>query len=166
MQPIFSRNAVTWVYQADEHFSWNSEVPVGRDHYFRDQGGTVRLIIGSEGRITVTRGYAWNGCTPKIVVLDQLIGTPDGAVHKSTGRPKTYFATMVHDALYQFLRAESPYSRRQADRFFLQLMGESEFVLRHVYWIAVRALGWISWSGKRIARNWRGVGVVVEGTAP
>ncbi len=60
-----------------------------------------------------------------------------------TGRPKTYFASMIHDALYQFLAQGLPYSRGEADRFFLRLMAESEFAPRYIYWFAVRVAGWL-----------------------
>ena len=107
------------------------------DLIFRDKTGVVRLVIEQGGRITVTRGYAWNGCSPKICVFDLLLGTPEGVVHVRTGKPKTYYASLVHDALYQFLPDGLPLGRRHADRFFLLLLAESEFALRWLYWGAV-----------------------------
>jgi len=65
-------------------------------------------------------------------------------VYVPTGRPKTYYASLVHDALYQFLPDDLPLSRAQADRCFLMLMTEHEFVLRRPYYAAVRALGWLT----------------------
>jgi hypothetical protein len=59
---------------------------------------------------------------------------------------------MVHDALYQFLRAESPITRRQADEAFLRLLVESE-------WAAVRLFGWLVWSATNAKRQWRGTGL-------
>lgn len=159
---MLCKNGVRWLYRAEASFSWESGIAVPADQVFFDSGGKVRLIIETTGRITVTRGYAWNGCSPKICVLDLLIGTPDGVVSAATGRPKTYFASMVHDALYQFLRAGSPITRAQADRCFLRLMADSEFALRHVYWLAVRAVGWFVWRGKRITRRWAGSSRLVE----
>ena len=156
------KNSVRWLYRLEQSFSWQSGLPIGEDSVFFDSSGKVRLIIEAAGRITVTRGYSWNGCSPKVCVLDLLIGTPDGVVNARTGRPKTYFASMVHDALYQFLRANSPVSRRQADRCFLQLMDDSEFSLRYVYWLAVRILGRFVWSGKNAVRHWQGTGMVTS----
>lgn len=153
---MFCRNSVAWLYRADQNFSWDSGITVQADQVFLDAGGKVRLVIETTGRMTVTRGYAWNGCSPKFCFLDLLIGTPDGVVDADTGRPKAYFASMVHDALYQFLGAESPISRREADRCFLLLMTESHFSLRYIYWAAVRLFGRLVWHGKRAKRRWDG----------
>jgi hypothetical protein len=152
---MFCRNTVQWLYCLDSNFAWDSGLPIDRDHVCRDANGKVRLILEAGGKITVTRGYAWNGCSPKICFLDLLIGTPDGAVYQTTGRPKTYFASMVHDALYQFLGANSPITRAQADRCFLRLMADSQFVLQHPYWFAVRLFGGLVWQGKKTVRKWR-----------
>jgi len=158
MSPM-CKNSVRWLYRLDQNYSWDSGIPIAQDHAYRDARGKVRLIIEAGGRITVTRGYSWNGCSPKICVLDLLIGTPDGVVHARTGRPKTYFASFVHDALYQFLRVDAPMSRRQADACFLRLMAASDFSLRYLYWAAVRVAGWLVWHGKRYVRKWSGEAV-------
>ncbi|MBI5584548.1 MAG: hypothetical protein HY892_12070 [Deltaproteobacteria bacterium] len=153
---MMCRNTVRWLYRIDRSYSWESGLEVSQDLVFRDAEGKVRLVVEVGGRLTVMAGYAWNGCSPKVCVLDILVGTPDGAVHERTGKPKTYFASMVHDALYQFLDAESPITRVQADGCFFRLMAESDFVLRHLYWLAVRAFGRLVWQGKKTVRKWRG----------
>ena len=116
----------------------------------------VRLIVEAEGRITVTEGYAWNGCSPKVCVFDFLLGTPEGVVYAKTGRRKTYFASLVHDALYQFLPEDLPYRRRDADRFFLVLLGDSEFAPRWPYWAAVRLFGGLVRRATKRKRQTRG----------
>ena len=153
---MLCKDTVRWLYRLDRNFTWQSGLNVSEDLVFYDGKGKVRLIIETDGRLTVTQGYAWNGCSPKIYFLDLLFGMPDGAVYKPTGKPKTYFASMVHDALYQFLGTGTPISRAQADRCFLRLMRESQFVLRHVYWFAVRVFGCFVWRGKRVVRKWHG----------
>ena len=162
---MFCKNAVSWLYRAERNFQWDSGIVVPEDLAFVDSGGRVRLIIETGGRITVTRGYAWNGCSPKVCLLDLLIGTPDGVVYARTGRPKTYYASMVHDALYQFHRNGSPLSRAQADRCFLTLMAESEFAWRRLYWLAVRVAGGLVWRAKRIRRKWGGRRVAIADLA-
>lgn len=77
---------------------------------------------------------------------------PDGVVHAGTGRPKTYYASLVHDALYQFLPDGLPLKRVDADRFFLRLMEKSEFGPRWIYWIFVRLFGGLF---RRVARRIR-----------
>ncbi len=137
------KNSVKWLYRLESPYSWDSGMPIESDRFFFDRKGRLRLVIEESGRITVTAGYSWNGCSPKFCLFDILLGTPDGVVHAHTGRPKTYYASMIHDALYQFLPADLPYAASQADGIFLRLMEESEFGPRRLYWLAVRALGWL-----------------------
>lgn len=150
------KNNARWIYRVDKSYSWDSALPVSEDQAFQDSNGKVRLIIEKGGRITVMRGYSWNGCSPKVYLFDLVFGTPDGVIHASTGKPKTYFASMVHDALYQFLNADSPIRRREADACFLHLMAASDFSLRYIYWAAVRVFGCFVWLGKRYKRIWGG----------
>lgn len=146
---------VSWLYRLDRAYSWDSRCPVGDDFLFFDKKDKLRLVVEASGRITVLAGYAWNGCSPKVCVFDILWGTPDGAVYAETGRPKTYFASLIHDALCQFFRHGLPYNRRQVDSFFLSLMEESEFGPRRVYWLAVRAFDHITqWVIQRKRKNW------------
>jgi uncharacterized protein DUF1353 len=159
---MLSTNVVKWLYRLDAHYAWESGWTIPEDKFFLDSSGVVRLIIERGGRVTVTEGYAWNGCSPKMPFLDLLIGTPDGAVYKPTGRPKAYFASLVHDALYQFLDAGSPISRRDADGAFLRLLQASEFRLAWIYWAAVRIGGWMVWKATDVKREWNGTGVRAE----
>lgn len=155
------KNAVSWLYKSETSFTWDSNFPIPDDRVFLDENGKVRLIIEKSGRMTVTRSYAWNGCSPKFCLFDVLFGTPDGVVHAHTGQPKTYFASMLHDALYQFLGKGSPINRRQADDCFLRLMAASDFSPRYLYWIAVRVFGWLVWRGTQSKRRWRGRAISV-----
>jgi hypothetical protein len=157
-----SRNAARWIFRLDRNYSWNCGVNLEEDVICRDAQGKVRLIIEADGKLTVTAGYAWNGCSPKICVFDIVVGTPDGVTHTRTGMPKTYFASLVHDALYQFMGSGSPITRAQADGCFLRLMTESEFAPRRLFWLAVRALGGLVWRGKRYVRKWQGEVVPVR----
>jgi hypothetical protein len=153
---MLCRKGVRWVYRLERNYSWESSHRLPEDFFFRDGQGKVRLIIEKEGTITVTAGYAWDGCSPKFCAFDILFGTPDGIVHAETGRPKTYYASLVHDALYQFLREAAPLTRRDADRFFLRLLKESDFLPAHLYWLVVRVLGWFVWRGTEAKRQWHG----------
>lgn len=67
------------------------------------------LNITKESEITVkgsnpkAKGYAWDGCSPKSDVFNLfLLGIPDGRVNINTGKPFTYNASLIHDALCQF----------------------------------------------------------------
>jgi Protein of unknown function (DUF1353) len=150
------RNGVDWLYKLEKNYTWQSNHPIAEDLVFKDKKEKVRLLVAKDGTITVMRGYSWDGCTPKFCVLDFLIGTPDGVVHKRTGHPKTYYASLVHDALYQFIPDGLPLGRRHADRFFLQLMAESDFLPRWVYWAAVRVFGGLFRRVMRVKRKTNG----------
>ena len=163
---MMCRNAVKWRYRLDKNYTWDSPLRVSEDLVFRDDKNKVRLIIETNGTLTVMQGYTWNGCSPKICLLDLCLGTPDGVVYEKTGRQKTYYASLVHDVLYQFLRKGTPIKRSQADKCFLLLMGKSEFLWRHVYWIMVRLLGWLVWGGKQVARKWKGEVVPAKAFLP
>ena len=145
-----------WLYRLDASYRWTSPFTLDGDRVFADAGGRIRLILERDGAITVTRGYAWNGCSPKFRVLDLLVGTPEGVVNARTGERKTYFASLVHDALYQFRSDGLPLSRAQCDRCFLLLMRESGFALAPLYWAAVRVFGWLVHAATRRARHWGG----------
>lgn len=153
---MWCKDGAAWLYRLERNFTWDSGHSVPKDLVFRDKGGTVRLVIETSGRVTVMRGYAWNGCSPKFCLFDILIGTPDGVVHVGTGRPKAYFASLVHDALYQFLPLSAPLTRADADWVFLRLLAESDFAPRRLYWLAVRLFGWIVRLGQKRARQWKG----------
>ncbi len=117
--------------------------PRGMDSLVFKAAGEPWLHIEKDGTITVNRGYAWDGCSPKFKILDLLlVGTPDGIVNLQTGRPKTYYASLVHDALYQFLDdPHFPFSREQCDQVFLELLKEADFKLAFPYYWAVKYLG-------------------------
>lgn len=153
---MFCRDSVRWLHRLERNFTWDSNHPIPEDLIFRDKTGVVRLIMEEDGRITINSGYAWNGCSPKFCVFDILLGTPEGVVHASTGKPKTYYASLVHDALYQFLPDGLPVRRRHADWFFLRLLGESGFAPRWIYWGVVRMIGGFVWRGTRQKRQNKG----------
>lgn len=149
-------DTVRWLYRLDDHFAWQSPFRVDHDWAFQDAGGQTRLVITTDGQITVIKSYAWDGCTPKICILDILVGTPDGAVYSTTGQPKTYYASLVHDALYQFLPHGLPLTRAQCDECFLRLMERDRFALRYIYYGAVRVFGGIARPVTRRVRRTHG----------
>jgi hypothetical protein len=106
------------------------------------------IVINENGDIKITasnpdaNGYAWDGCTPKIDILNLFsVGVPDGRVNVETGKPITYYASLVHDVLCQF-RGKTWKHRKENDLVFLNYLGD--FKLRYVYYYAVRAYSTIS----------------------
>ncbi len=150
------KNSERWVFVLPADFRWASGLSVPRDLAFHDKKGAVRLIVHRSGIITVAASYAWDGCSPKFCAFDLLIGTPDGVVDSRTGHPKTYYASLVHDAMYQFLLDGLPFSRGQVDGCFRRLMAETGFGPRWLYWAAVRLFGWLFVAQHRYKRKNRG----------
>ncbi|MBW3696126.1 hypothetical protein EK599_10485 [Vibrio sp. T187] len=100
------------------------------------------LRISIDGLVTVKaneNGYSWDGCTPKVSVLNLFIlGVPDGHVNYRTMKPYTYDASLVHDALYQYLDTV-PISKAEIDLLFLEMLGD--FKLRKLYYFFVTKFG-------------------------
>ena len=77
--------------------------------------------------------------TPKLNLFDlAVIGVPDGIIDIKTMKPKTYFASLVHDAFYQYLE-DVPVTKAEVDRLFYEMLGD--FWLRRVYYFMVRCFG-------------------------
>jgi hypothetical protein len=153
---MMGRSSVKWLYELPVDFRWQSRLSFEEDSAFEDKQGVRRLEVRQNGEITVLAGYAWDGCTPKVCVLDLLIGVPDGVVDSRTKRPRTYYASLVHDVLYQFLSDGLCIRRKDADRCFLRLMTETKFLWRYPYYWAVRVFGGVfRWLGK-VKRKTRG----------
>ncbi|WNO10452.1 hypothetical protein [Teredinibacter sp. KSP-S5-2] len=130
-------------YCLDDHYHHATGIAIPKTVEFHDQNGQLRMLINQQGVITIYKSYAWDGCSPKIKIFDVgYLGTPDGALHDITGKPKTYYASLVHDALCQFLdHPNMPFSKSIIDAQLLMLLRESEFSLSWVYFIVVRVLG-------------------------
>jgi len=110
--------------------------------------------IEKDGTITVKgsnkNGYAWDGCSPKLIkIADMYFGTPEGVLNYSTGQPKTYFASMIHDVLYQFSKdIKDLVKREEADNEFCAILRRDGFRSARFYYWGVKSFGWIWW-GKR-----------------
>lgn len=90
-------------------------------------------------KATIDRPYAWDGCSPKWERYDLIIGTPDGRLDWRTLEPITYYASMIHDVLCQFINCKGfPISRIEADIIFRELLNLSGFKLTKIYYFAVR----------------------------
>ena len=159
-----SEFAVRWIFLLDGDYVYNIRSHLPSDWNtgcaFIDAKGHRRLEIHPNGDARVLAGYAWDGCTPKFSLFDVVIGTPDGVPNQTTKKPKAYYASLMHDALYQFLDVELPLSRVQADRVFLELLTRDRFAPRRIYHVAVRAFGGVfrlftrwkrSYAGRRVS---------------
>ena len=155
--------AVRWIFVLDGEYIYSvrSYLPSNWNEgcAFIDGKGRRRLEIHPNGDARVLAGYAWDGCTPKFSIFDIVIGTPDGIPNEATKKPKAYYASLMHDALYQFLDVDLPLSRARADRLFLEILTRDRFAPRRIYYVAVRVFGGVfrhftrwkrSYAGKRV----------------
>ena len=131
-----------WLFQLEKDYSFKSEevsIQPNEDLEFRDECHSLWLEIKEDGTITVKEGYAWDGCSPKFNILDLFwVGTPDGAIDE--GKPITYYASLVHDALGQFRKEEEmPFNRKQRDFIFAEML--EGFTFQKLYYMAVRIFG-------------------------
>jgi hypothetical protein len=100
-----------------------------KHYYFLDSKGKCWMMI-FDNIITIKKGYAWNGCSPKIW-FGIWWGTPDFE--------KTIFASLVHDILLQFHKTQHfPLKRDQIDHIFKEILKLSKFPLRAIYYFGVR----------------------------
>ena len=105
------------------------------------------LNINENGTITVKgtykNGYAWDGCTPKRNFLHITWGNFDGELKrfsKGDYKPYTYYASMIHDVLYQYKRC-APITRKEVDRIFYIMLKESSFMWARMFYLGVRMFG-------------------------
>lgn len=134
-----------WIFKLDKQF----EIVTYIKNY---EFSAKWLEIEKKGKIKIPKGYAWDGCTFKKSVLDIfIIGTPDGIIDIDTMKPKTYYASLVHDALYQYYGYHG-ISRKAIDKLFLDMMKKTKFKLSLLYYTVVRIAGWLFYINKRIKK--------------
>lgn len=127
-----------YLFKLDDCFSFTHPALAGIE--FENEWVFIR-----NGFMRIKKGYAWNGCSPKLDVLGLfVVGTPDGRLRH--GKPITYFASCAHDALCQF-RDVIPVSQVGSVQIFSHLLQESEFYLEPIYTTFVDWLGPQDWIG-------------------
>ncbi len=110
-------------------------------------------VVIANGRMKISAGYAWDGCSPKYQLMGLWsFGTPDGVLRE--GEPWLYEPSLVHDVLCQF-RAELPVTKAQSVRIFNDMMVDRNWPLRRLYTWAVDKLGpqdWASAPGRPVSK--------------
>jgi len=161
---MFCTNTVDWLYKLEKDYVWKSPCTHEKNWGFEDENGVLRLKLLSDGHIIVMAGYCWDGCTPKFCFMDVLLGTPEGAILRKIGTPKTWDASLIHDALCQFLPAEMPLTQKEIDDCMLELLQMRGFALSYFYYGAVRLFGWFTKPATQKIRGIKG-GKRIELTA-
>lgn len=106
--------------------------------------------IEPDGMITIKgthfKGYAWDGCSPKIKIKDLYFGTKEAVLNYDTGFSKTYYASLVHDVFYQFSKDLKEFIKRiEVDKEFYSVLKRDGFCFAKLYYRAVRCFGWMFW---------------------
>ena len=105
-----------------------------------EKNGTI-IVKG-----TNKKGYAWDGCSPKVKIKDIYFGTPEAVLNYDTGRSKTYYASLIHDVFYQFSKnIKSFINRKEVDKEFYIILKKDEFKFAKLYYVVVCLFGWVVW---------------------
>jgi hypothetical protein len=132
-----------YVYCLKEDYRYQSAI-TGRE--FENEW----LKLSPDGAVTVKgthyKGYAWDGCSPKIKVKDWYIGTWEAVLNYDTGQSKTYYASLIHDVFYQFAKEVRGFVvRKEVDREFYAILKKDGMRCAKVYYLGVRLFGWFWW---------------------
>jgi len=137
-----------WKFVEHEDLMYQTDILKGRSCNFN------WLSLTPEGMLTVKgtfhKGYAWDGCTPKFNFLYITWGIFDGQLIKHKNgkyRPYTYYASMVHDVLYQYRRCV-PVTRKEADLIFYDMLKATGFRWSWLFYAGVRGFGWVFFGWK------------------
>ena len=132
-----------YVYCIKEDYVYKSSIKEREfeNEWFRLEKDGAVIVKGSK-----KRGYAWDGCSLKFKIKDVYFGTPEAVLNVSTGKSKTYYASMIHDIFYQFSKdVKSFIDRKEVDREFYSILKKDNFRFAGIYYGVVRMLGWLFW---------------------
>jgi len=132
-----------YIYCIREDYRYQSAI-IGREFE------NAWFKLSSDGTIIVKgthyKGYAWDGCSPKLKIKDVYLGTLEAVLNFDTGKSKTYYASLIHDVFYQFSKEVKSFIRRkEVDRELYSLLKRDNFVFAGLYYRAVRLFGWLFW---------------------
>jgi len=131
------------LYQLDEDYEYKLPKKFQKDTMggiFKFYDKEQNLVLTLDGKsVRIRKGYLWNGASPKIEFLGIIIGTYDGEIDPETGKPITYYATCVHDAMCICQKENSFfYTRREIDLIFYHMLKEAGWKHSRLYFLAVR----------------------------
>lgn len=129
-----------WLYQLDKPFVYSHSA--FNDIEFKNEWVTI-----IDSKMTISSGYAWDGCSPKYHVFGLfVVGTPDGILRH--GKKWTNDASLVHDVLCQF-RCELAITKNQSVKVFNDILDRDGWPLRKVYVKMVDRFGPQDWCDAR-----------------
>lgn len=139
-----------WRYKLDTQFELLAPGLLGID--YQNEWITIR-----HASIRIAAGYAWDGCSPAWRLPGGIwLGVPDGPLG-TDGRPVSWQATLVHDALCQFRPDIAGLSKAATVLLFRRLLAEANAPAWMVwlYPAAVSLLGPKDWRGDFAPREIR-----------
>lgn len=109
---------MTWRYRLEYEFrAYAPELSVIEFHN--------QWLFIDRGNVVISRGYAWDGCSPAWRMPGGLwIGPWDGP-RGTDGRPVSWHASLVHDALCQFRPDLVGVSKDATVRIFKRMLVEA-----------------------------------------
>jgi hypothetical protein len=112
--------------ESDRFFDINRYITNPRDVIFYDVIKDRKIKAGyiKGGLLCIKKGYQWDGCTPKFMFFNKIIGVPDFK--------KTKDAALVHDFLIDFFD-QHKLTRKQVDTIFCKMLKEKKFKLKPLY---------------------------------
>lgn len=132
-----------YIYCIRENYYYQSSI-VGREfenEWFKLSKDGAIVVKGSN-----LKGYAWDGCSPKLKLGDIYFGTQEAVLNWDTGKSKTYYASLIHDVFYQFAKDVRKFVKRiEVDREFCNILKRDKFRLAPLYYFCVRSFGWVWW---------------------
>lgn len=106
---------------------------------------TPWVSLRGNGRMTIAKGYSWDGASPTRSILDLFwVGTPDGVTNCDTGKPMLYYATAEHDALMQLRGSRPGMPLKEINRTLKRRMDAMGFSLSTLYYGAVVAYWFVT----------------------
>jgi hypothetical protein len=101
-----------WLYRIDANYTWTSPFRQESDYAF----STRRAACGCWSSATArspSRALHLERLRSQVLRAGSFVRHAEGVVNARTGHRETYYASMVHDALYQFLADGLPLTRVQ-----------------------------------------------------
>lgn len=138
-----------WRYVLEETY-------VCHDFNFLDVNFESRWLTIDNGTIVIPKDYAWDGCSPSFKLPSKIFpngywfGTPEGPLG-TDGKPVTYIASLVHDALCQYRPELHNVTKEMSVNIFRDKLIEKnapKYVIS-VYPKVVSLLGPQKWLGKK-----------------
>lgn len=130
-----------WRYRLSTPFRWQSPHLLGVEF-------SNRWVHIQHAQIHIAAGYAWDGCSPTLRLAGGALwlGPWDGPLMPD-GRPATFHASLVHDALCQFRRELHGLTKEATVALFADMLrqGGAPGWMCRLYPLAVRHFGPQNW---------------------